>query len=72
MACIVSTATEAEGCESEITEEMIEAGEDALLRRLGGADLGGFFSAAELACEVYRAMTSAHHRARPKLPTQKC
>lgn len=42
--------------EIEITPAMIDAGEDAILSEVGGADLGGYFSARELACQVYRAM----------------
>lgn len=41
-----------------ITPAMIDAGEDAILCEVGGADLGGYFSARELACRVYRAMDS--------------
>jgi len=42
-----------------VTPEMLEAGEAVILAALGGADLGGFFSAAELAAKVYRAMAAA-------------
>jgi hypothetical protein len=35
---------------------MIEAGEEAILCQVGGADLGGFFSARDLAISVFRAM----------------
>ena len=42
--------------EIEITPEMIEAGAEAILGEVGGADLGGFFSAPDLAVAVYRAM----------------
>lgn len=42
----------------EITPEMIDAGEDEILGAVGGAELGGHFSARELATEVYRAMTN--------------
>ena len=45
--------------EIEITPEMIEAGADAVLGFVGGADLGGHFSASEMAIEVYRAMVNA-------------
>ena len=46
--------------EIEITSAMIAAGEDVILARVGGAeDLGGFFSAAELAKQVFRAMVGA-------------
>jgi basic membrane lipoprotein Med (substrate-binding protein (PBP1-ABC) superfamily) len=41
---------------AEITPEMIAAGEDVILQVVGGADLGGFFSASELAKSVYQAM----------------
>jgi hypothetical protein len=34
----------------------IDAGEEAIWSRVGGADLGGFFSVRELAVLVYRAM----------------
>lgn len=44
--------------EIEVTSEMIEAGEVAIWERLGGYDLGGRFSARQLAEEVYRAMAS--------------
>jgi hypothetical protein len=40
----------------EITQAMIEAGEEAILCQVGGADLGGFFSARDLAISVFRAM----------------
>lgn len=43
----------------EITPEMIAAGEDAILCVVGGADLGGFFSARDLAERVFLAMKSA-------------
>lgn len=48
-----------ERSEIEITPEMIEAGEDVILCELGGADLGGFFSAPDLARKVYLAMRAA-------------
>ena len=54
--------------EVEITPEMIDAGADAILCVVGGADLGGFFSAQELAARVYRAMALHHHL---KTPMQK-
>lgn len=47
---------------------MIEAGEMAILQSVGGADLGGYFSAEELAASVYRAMEAAR-ASRPKEPT---
>jgi hypothetical protein len=53
-----------ENDENVITPEMAEAGEDELLRNLGGADLGGLFSARETACAMYRAMRSARQRER--------
>ena len=47
----------------EITPEMIEAGEHVILGEVGGADLGGYFSARDLAVEVFLAMTrTAHHQ----------
>lgn len=56
--------------EIEITPEMIEAGEEAVLSQVGGADLGGFFSAAALAKKVYLAMAavslSKRHRSRAR------
>ena len=42
----------------EITPEMLDAGEHAILCEVGGADLGGLFSAHELARRVYLAMFS--------------
>jgi basic membrane lipoprotein Med (substrate-binding protein (PBP1-ABC) superfamily) len=50
--------------EIEITKEMIEAGEDVILGVAGGADLGGFFSASELATSVYRAMAAQESKER--------
>jgi hypothetical protein len=43
----------------EITPEMLDAGEEVILNAVGGADVGGNFSAVELAATVYLAM----HRA---------
>lgn len=44
----------------EVTPEMIQAGEAAILEEVGGADdLGGYFSAPNLAVKVYRAMATA-------------
>ena len=45
--------------EIEVTPEMIGAGAEAILREVGGADLGGFFSARDLAAQVYLAMRRA-------------
>ncbi len=43
--------------QTKITEAMLDAGEDAIWGRVGGCqDLGGYFSARELALEVYLAM----------------
>jgi outer membrane lipoprotein SlyB len=42
-----------------VTPEMVEAGEDAVLGEIGGADLGGYFSASDLAIKVFRAMAAA-------------
>jgi hypothetical protein len=47
--------------EIEITPEMVEAGESVILGVVGGADLGGFFSAADLAREVFEAMWDLRH-----------
>ena len=52
-------AHETNGEEIEITPAMVRAGEEAILELVGGADLGGLFSAADLAARVYRAMASA-------------
>jgi len=38
---------------------MIDAGEQAILERLGGAQLGGLFCARDLAKSVYQAMEKA-------------
>ena len=46
------------GEEIEVTEEMVEAGEDVILCEVGGADLGALFSASDLAKRVYLAMQS--------------
>ena len=40
----------------EITPDMIEAGAEVILCEVGGADLGGLFSAADLALAVLKAM----------------
>jgi hypothetical protein len=45
--------------EIEVTQEMMEAGEEAVLQEVGGAGLGGYFSATDLAVKVYRAMQAA-------------
>jgi hypothetical protein len=45
--------------EIEVTPEMIEIGAEVILGEVGGADLGGLFSAPELARQVYLAMSSA-------------
>ena len=42
--------------EIEVTPEMIEAGEYAILSEIGGVQIGGLFSARDLAASVYRAM----------------
>ena len=44
------------GNELEVTPAMIEAGAEAIMGRVGGADLGGYFSPLDLAGEVFRAM----------------
>lgn len=46
-----------------ITNEMIDAGADVILGEVGGADLGGLFSARELAKRVYLAMLPLDPRA---------
>lgn len=59
MADIANATTDTkEHEEIEVTPEMIEAGEDVILCAVGGAELGGHFSASDLAEEVYRAMHS--------------
>ena len=45
-----------ENCGIEITDEMIEAGADAILGEVGGAPLGANFSTACLAREVFLAI----------------
>jgi hypothetical protein len=50
--------------EIEITPEMIDAGSEAILGRVGGANLGGFFSAPQLAEQVYRAMANCRQNLR--------
>jgi len=44
--------------EIEITPEMIDAGEETIWGVVGDADLGGFFSARDLAISVFRAMAT--------------
>jgi hypothetical protein len=46
----------AEAAAVEIGEAMVDAGADVILGELGGADLGGHFSAADLARRVYAGM----------------
>jgi hypothetical protein len=46
--------------EIEVTEEMIEAGEEVILAETGGTSGGAYFSASALAERVYRAMRSAY------------
>ena len=48
----------------EITPAMIDAGEIAILGEVGGADLGGLFSAADLAIKVYQAMSACSPKPR--------
>jgi hypothetical protein len=50
-------ATNRQALDHIVTPEMIEAGEDAVASTIG--DLGGYFSASELAEKVYRAMAAA-------------
>jgi hypothetical protein len=45
--------------EIEVTPEMVEAGVTVIWEELGGADLGGLFSASDLAKSVYLAMHNA-------------
>jgi len=47
------------------TAEMLSAGAEAILCSLGGADLGGHFSAQALAAEVFQAMDRARSPAQP-------
>lgn len=42
-----------------VTPEMLAAGEEAVNCEVGGADLGGYFSASDLALRVYQAMVQA-------------
>jgi hypothetical protein len=46
-----------------ISSKMIEVGERVILEELGGADLGGLFSAPELAEKVYLAMRGVDSQA---------
>lgn len=46
----------------EIGTDMLAAGEAVILEEVGGADLGGFFSARDLAARVYRAMDNLKKR----------
>jgi basic membrane lipoprotein Med (substrate-binding protein (PBP1-ABC) superfamily) len=57
--------------EIEITSEMIEAGADVILCEVGGADLGGLFSADDLATRVYRAMDNLRSSTRTPLYRQR-
>ncbi len=43
--------------EIQITDKMLDAGEAAILGEVGGADLGGSFSARDLASAVWKAMS---------------
>ncbi|MEJ2377699.1 MAG: hypothetical protein P8Y71_20690 [Pseudolabrys sp.] len=44
--------------ELEITPAMIDAGGETILVCVGGANLGGYFSAPQLAAQVYRAVAN--------------
>jgi hypothetical protein len=55
---MAATGRRETGDEIEITSAMLDAGEDAILSEVGGAPLGGFFSARDLAKQVYEAMES--------------
>jgi hypothetical protein len=56
----IANATAESGPDIEITATMVAAGEDVILCEVGGAaDLGGAFSAADLARKVYLAMRGA-------------
>lgn len=46
----------------EVSGEMLDAGEDAVLGEVGGADLGGHFDPREFAATVYRAMERVHRK----------
>jgi hypothetical protein len=48
-----------DSAEIEVTPEMIEAGAIAVAHEVGGADLGGWFSADALAVSVFSAMAAA-------------
>lgn len=58
-------AGEAGAPEVEITPEMIDAGEEALLKTLGGA-VSVFYDPRDLAIEVYQAMRCQGEKARPR------
>jgi hypothetical protein len=61
MTRIANATTESdEHKEIEITEEMIAVGEDVIWGAIGDADVGGYFSASDLAIKVYRAMVAAN------------
>lgn len=51
----------------EISAGMLDAGEQAILEEVGGADLGGFFSARDLAEKVFAAMKRSQCKV-PRLP----
>jgi hypothetical protein len=51
-----------------ITPEMIEAGEQTILETVGGADLGGYFSASLLATQIYVAMERQRIEPSPSRP----
>ena len=57
------------GAEIDVTEAMIEAGTEVILTDLGGAELGGLFSASDLASRVYRAMERSRLEATCERPS---
>ena len=59
-----------EPTKAEITAEMITAGEEVILGEVGGADLGGYFSARDLARRVYLAMRE-RETPKPREPVQR-
>ena len=54
--------------DTEVTPEMLDAGEQAIWEEVGGAELGGAFSARDLAAKVFSAMRGVDMRTAECLP----
>jgi len=65
--CIANATIERADCETEITPRMIEAGTEVIREMIVESAVGPLFSSAELASEVFLAMSSRRKRERSQL-----